>query len=173
MVNTPGLGFARRVESISQALAVLGRQQLQRWLQILLYAAPSKSSSATSPLLGMATTRGRLLELIASKSRPGDRAISEIAFTVGIMSLMDTLFNAPMQEILDKISVPPEVADALLHRSGFLGEALKIAECIERIDELDTVIKPLIQKWQLTPNDMTELQVNAFNWSDSIVRATR
>jgi EAL and modified HD-GYP domain-containing signal transduction protein len=38
LVNTPAVGAGRRIESISQALNLLGRRQLQRWLQILLFA---------------------------------------------------------------------------------------------------------------------------------------
>ena len=61
LVNTPGLGVVRRVESLSQALVVLGRNHLQRWLQIMLYAEPCKKGHSMAALLTLATTRGRLL----------------------------------------------------------------------------------------------------------------
>ena len=71
LVNTPAAGNGRRIESVSQALVLLGRRQLQRWLQILLYAEPGVRGHNLSPLLMLATTRARLMELLAQRLRPG------------------------------------------------------------------------------------------------------
>src|SRR5262249_39894390 len=111
LVNTPAVGMRHRIDSLSHALLILGRRQLQRWLQIMLYAEPAKRGAGLTPLLMLATTRGRLLELLAHKLRPSQRNIADIAFTVGIMSLMDTLFGIPMDEIVDQIPVSDEVAE--------------------------------------------------------------
>ena len=40
LVNTSAAGVGIGIDSLGQALFVLGREQLQRWLQILLYAKP-------------------------------------------------------------------------------------------------------------------------------------
>src|SRR5471032_2144068 len=61
LVNTPAVGARQRIDSLSQAVTILGRRQLQRWLQIMLYAEPSKRGHSMTPLLMLATTRGRLL----------------------------------------------------------------------------------------------------------------
>ncbi|MFD2272253.1 EAL and HDOD domain-containing protein [Undibacterium arcticum] len=102
LVNTPAAGGHQRIASIKQALLLMGRRQLQRWLQILLYTKSGKGTHMPSPLLLLATTRGRMLELIAQKTRPGNRNIADTAFTVGIMSLMDALFSLPLNDILEK-----------------------------------------------------------------------
>ncbi|MDV7395470.1 HDOD domain-containing protein, partial [Arthrospira platensis SPKY1] len=39
LVNSPAIGVRREVTSFSQALLMLGRQQLKRWLNLLLFAA--------------------------------------------------------------------------------------------------------------------------------------
>jgi EAL and modified HD-GYP domain-containing signal transduction protein len=171
MANTPAVSFIRRIDSLSQALAILGRQQLQRWLQILLYAEPSYGGQNASPLLSLATTRGRLLELIAGTVCPGNRTVCDVAFTVGIMSLMDALFDAPMHTILEKISVRDDVREALLARTGLHGELLQIVECTERLQDGDTMLATLMNKWQLSIEDLTRLQLEAFQWSDGVVRS--
>ncbi|RYE78876.1 MAG: EAL domain-containing protein, partial [Oxalobacteraceae bacterium] len=81
------------IDSVSEALTRLGRSQLQRWLQILLYSGPDGHVELNSPLLQMATTRGRLLELMTLTLHPGDIEGANNAFTIGIMSLMDALFS--------------------------------------------------------------------------------
>jgi c-di-GMP phosphodiesterase len=170
LVNTPAVGARQRIDSLSQAVTMLGRRQLQRWLQIMLYAEPSKRGHSMTPLLMLATTRGRLLELLAGKLRPSQRHVADIAFTVGIMSLMDTLFGMPMAEILAQIPVNDDVAQALLTRDGFYGDLLKLAECIERIEEMDEHIVPALRNLAMSTDELVELELAAFEWSDNVVR---
>jgi EAL and modified HD-GYP domain-containing signal transduction protein len=170
LVNTPAVGARQRIDSLSQAVTILGRRQLQRWLQIMLYAEPSKRGHSMTPLLMLATTRGRLLELLAGKLRPSYRPAADIAFTVGIMSLMDTLFGIPMTEILTQIPVSDEVAEALLHRGGFYGDLLRLAECIERIEDMNSQIVPTLRDLAMSTDELVELEMAAFEWSDNVVR---
>ncbi|MES2162193.1 MAG: EAL domain-containing protein [Pseudomonadota bacterium] len=170
LVNTPAVGARQRIDSLSQAVTILGRRQLQRWLQIMLYAEPSKRGHSMTPLLMLATTRGRLLELLAGKLRPSQRQAADVAFTVGIMSLMDTLFGIPMAEILSQIPVNEEVSEALMYRGGFFGDLLKLAECIERIEEMDDYIVPTLRDLAMSTDELVELEMAAFEWSDNVVR---
>jgi EAL and modified HD-GYP domain-containing signal transduction protein len=167
LVNTPAVGAPQRIDSVSQALIVLGRRQLQRWLQIMLYAEPGTRGHNQTPLLMLATTRGRLMELLAQRLRPGQRHLGDTAFTVGIMSLMDVLFGIPMQDILDQIPVSDEIRLALLKRQEFFGQLLTLAEHIEQSD--DDVL-PSLQDLAISGDDMVEMEMAAFQWSDSVVR---
>ncbi len=171
LVNAPAIGMRHRIDSISQALLVLGRHQLQRWLQIMLYAEPCKKGQSMTPLLTLAATRGKLLELIAQRIEPHHRQVGDTAFTVGIMSLMDTLFSMPMQEILEQVAVVDAVSDALLHRTGRYGDMLRLAEHMERIEEAGSMLEDLIGKLGLSSNDLNDLQLSAFEWGDIVARS--
>lgn len=168
LVNAPSAGVPEQIHSLGHAMKVLGRQQIQRWLQILLYAEADKGRAAASPLLALATTRGRLLELIADTIHSGDRRMAGIAFTVGILSLMDALFGLPMQEILRHLSVATEVRDALLDRRGIYGDMLRLVECIEKIDTSCPQLAHLLDKLNLSSEQLCALQVAAFEWSDAV-----
>ena len=170
LVNTPAIGARHKIDSVSQALTILGRRQLQRWLQIMLYAEPSRRGHNMTPLLMLATTRGRLLELLAQRLRPSQRNVADIAFTVGIMSLMDTLFGMPMNEIMEQIPVIDDVAQALLHRRGFFGELLRLAECLERVEDMDDQVVPALRDLAMSGDELGELELAAFEWSDTVVR---
>jgi EAL and modified HD-GYP domain-containing signal transduction protein len=169
LTNTPAFGTRQPVNSLSQALMVLGRQQLRRWLQIMLYAEPCKKGHAMTPLLSLAATRGKLLELMAEKLHPRNRHMADTAFTVGIMSLTDSLFGMPMQTILEQVSMVDEVANALLKREGFYGDLLKLAEYLERIEESEPLIGPMLEKLHLSNDDLYELGTASFEWSEHLL----
>jgi len=152
-----------RVESISQALAQLGRSQLQRWVQILLYSGPEGNVELNSPLLQLATTRGRLLELMTLTLRPGDVTGANTAFTVGIMSLMDALFDVPMRTILDKVEISREVRTALLERGGDYGAMLSVAEGLERA-EPGRDMAAALARLGLSVKQVREIELAAFGW---------
>jgi EAL and modified HD-GYP domain-containing signal transduction protein len=173
IVNTPAAGLRQRIDSLGQALIVLGRRQLQRWLQIMLYAEPQvhghARGHANTPLLMLASTRARLLELLAQRLRPAQPRVADVAFTVGIMSLMDTLFCVPMADLVEQIPVSEEVASALLHRTGFFGELLRLAESIEQMDDGASMV-PALHALADSGDDLAELEMAAFEWSDKVVR---
>ncbi|MES3024222.1 MAG: EAL domain-containing protein [Pseudomonadota bacterium] len=163
LVNTPAAGARTRIDSLSQALMLMGRDQLQRWLQILLYATPGGAVEFNSPLLQMATTRGKLLELMTQHVRPGRRACADTGFTVGIMSLMDALFSMSMHDILDTVAVAEEVRAALLAREGDFGHMLRVVELLEnpaRGAELHQHLGVL----GMTVKQMRAIELAAFEW---------
>ncbi|MFL6674902.1 MAG: EAL and HDOD domain-containing protein [Massilia sp.] len=163
LVNSRAAGPSKRIDSLSQALAQLGRRQLKRWLQILLYTSPGSKVELNSPLLQLATTRGKLLELMTLQVRPGCTASADMAFTVGILSLMDAMFALPMADILSRVDVAEEVRDALLRRTGDFGAMLTVVELLEGAQ----AGKPLtnaLRKLGLSVKQVREIELAAFEW---------
>jgi EAL and modified HD-GYP domain-containing signal transduction protein len=148
---------------VSQALVQLGRGQLRRWLQILLYTSPGSKVELNSPLLQLATTRGKLLELMTMQVRPGDTASADTAFTVGIMSLMDAMFALPMDEILERVEVADEVRAALLDRKGDYGLMLTVAELLEGPGS-GRKLGEVLRKLGLKVKQVRDIELAAFNW---------
>jgi EAL and modified HD-GYP domain-containing signal transduction protein len=168
--NTPAIS-THRIESLRQALMVVGRNQLQRWLQLLLYADSLASVHGMLPLLSLAATRGRLLELTAQRLKPLNRGVADTAFTVGIMSLMETLFSLPLPDILRQLPVVDEVRDALLTRTGFFGDLLKLAEYSEWVNHDGSDLLAVMQRLRLSHSELYALQLAAFEWSDQVTRS--
>lgn len=133
LTNSVATGVQTRVTSLRHAIAVLGRRQLQRWLQLLLYTTPGGGGVA-SPLLQLAASRGRLMELLAARLHPGRSEIEDRAFMTGILSLMPTLMGVAVEELLKGIRVTQEVQQALVAREGELGAMLRLTEALESAD---------------------------------------
>jgi EAL and modified HD-GYP domain-containing signal transduction protein len=163
LVNSRAARPGQRIESLAQALQLLGRRELQRWLQILVYAEPGATVELKSPLLQLASTRGKLLELMSLKVAPDDAAAAETAFTVGIMSLTEAMLSVPMANILENVDVADDVRSALIERSGKLGQMLRVAEILERGVELRPV-NAALKKLGLTFKEIRDIELAAFNW---------
>ena len=131
LTNSVSTGVRTKVTGLRHAITVLGRRQLQRWLQLLLYTNPAGSDQVASPLLQLAATRGRFLELLAGKLKSGNREFEDHAFMTGIMSLMPTLMGVPLEEILKGIQVSPDIQAAIEKGEGTLGTMLALGEALE------------------------------------------
>jgi c-di-GMP-related signal transduction protein len=170
MVNSTASGFSKNINSIKQAVMVLGRKQLQRWIQLLLYAADKKNEKMSDAMLQMAATRGKMMELIATVDRPHDKSYQDRAFMVGILSLLDALLGMEMTEIIEKLNIPSEISQALLSRSGRLGQELKLIEANEK-GEIDSVKSFLAELNFLSLSELTSLELEALGWANRIGEA--
>lgn len=130
-LNSPALGLTRQIDSLEQALVILGRQRLSRWVAVLLF-------SARDPHLGdwlmieNALTRGRLMEVLGEQVMPGQP--HDPLFLTGIFSCLDRLLRRPLAETLNDIPISTDIRQALLERSGPYAPLLAIAEASEDFD---------------------------------------
>ena len=168
LVNTAAFMTQQRIATIRQAINVLGRRQLQRWLQILMYADADNSDSLMSPLLSLATTRGRLMELMVQKISAHDHLASDTAFTVGIMSLINVLFDTPMVQLLAQISVSDDIKKALINRTGVYGDMLQLVIDLECLTDGEALPKAGMQRLQLHLDDLRTMQMQAYEFSNNI-----
>ncbi|MBL8403396.1 MAG: EAL domain-containing protein [Dechloromonas sp.] len=168
MTNSVGAGCTERITSLGHAITVLGRRQLQRWLQLLVFAS-GKQNATGNPLLLMAATRGRLMELLADELSPGDSGLADRAFMAGIMSLMPALVAQTMEEIVAPLGLAGDVRDALCHGSGRLGALLRITESSEggNMQDLNAALAELPG---LGAKAINRAQTMALQWANEIGR---
>ena len=167
MVNSVANGLPQKINSIKHAIMILGRQQLQRWIQLLLYTADQADSGASNALMQTAAARGKLMELIAIAERPHDKNHHERAFMVGILSLLDTLLGMDMQQIIDKLGIPEDMSQALLTRDGRLGQELKLVEANEK-GEVAAIQSILNGLGFLSLSELADIELQAIGWANRL-----
>lgn len=167
LVNSVSVGAKVKITTLRQAITVLGRRQLQRWLHLLLYTH-QKSGETASPLVQHAAMRGKLMELLAKRAGPreSDEGLQDRAFIAGILSLLSILLNLPIEEIVSKINPAEDIRAALLEHGGWLGQVLSLIEKSEANDYES--VASLLTLTQLTLDDLTRSQVEALRWSNSV-----
>ncbi len=165
LTNSAAAGSHHKITSLSNAIMVLGRRQLQRWLQLLIYTNDGKANFP-DPLLQLAATRGKSMELLVKNFSGCTKELEDQAFMVGIMSLMNTLLSMPLAEIISPLNPPAEIRDALLSRQGLLGNLLALIEHLENFD-MDAAGELLDALSPLSIEQINQAQLEALAWSNS------
>lgn len=160
LVNSVAMGASRRITSLAQAIVILGRQQLQRWLNLLLFAA-GDDSPRTAMLLAHAVARARRVELLA-RAAGLDKAAQDQAFMGGLFSLLDVLFGMPLDKILQPLNISAPLRAALLEKSGELGTLLRIADAASRRNH--RAAANLIGEIGCTAAQFNALELQAHTW---------
>lgn len=115
MVNSAALRRVEKIQSLFRAIILLGMDNIRHWATML---ALSKLQDKPIALYEQTMLRARMCELLGLviASREAD-----IFFTVGMLSMLEVFFDAPMKELLSSISLSEENQDALLNHGGRTG----------------------------------------------------
>ncbi len=161
-INSVGFGLSCEVQSIGHALIILGRNQLYRWLTLLMVTAGNNSTSPA--LMKTSIIRGRLTELLGEPFF--DKKDRDNLFVVGVFSLLDVILKVPMADILEKVQLPDTIAEALLHREGIFGPFLKLTEACE--DANNDQIVAMASLLQLSPEQVNASHMAALAWTEAL-----
>jgi EAL and modified HD-GYP domain-containing signal transduction protein len=157
-----------RLVTAGDPVAAPRARQPRRWLPLLVYmVSGAPGTEVPSPLLILAATRGKLMELLTRALRPQDREAQERAFLTGTLSLVNALLAAPLPKILESLPVASDVRSALLARDGELGALLALVEALE-VSDLATIERALDRVPSLDHRRVIGLQVEAMRWADFI-----
>lgn len=168
LVNSVALGLREKIKTLRHAILLLGMNQLRRWIQLSLFAGHD-ARGIDHPLLEMAAVRGRLMEILLRQlaGRAATDEQAEAAFMIGILSLLDVLFETSMEEIIANLNLNDDVCAALLHREGQLGRMLMLTEKLELAD-FDAVTV-LLGECGVSLDQLLAAQLDAFNWRTTVV----
>lgn len=131
LANSAAAGMRSPISSLAQAITLLGRGPLQRWLSLLIFSG-EPGGRMPSPLMRLAASRGRFMEILSGRTAGLPARERSHAFMTGILSLMPAALRIPLGELLAQISVSEDIGAALEEHRGTLGRLLRLAESIEQ-----------------------------------------
>jgi hypothetical protein len=167
LVNSAANAPRSPITSFTQAINLLGRRQLQRWLQLLVYADPNNGQQP-NPLLQKAAARGRLMEILSSQlaADTGIEHLTDAAFMVGTFSLLDVLLNISIGEILQQLTLPEAVIQALSMHTGGLGQLLCLVSAAESRDYAASAKQ--LENLPFNGDAYVDAQLQALSWAAKI-----
>ena len=156
LVNAPFFGVAREVDSIKQAIVLLGRDEIRKWVSLLALGGMNDEPAA---VMEIGVFRAKMCELLAERAGlPKDSY-----FTVGMFSALDILMRQPIKNILSKLPLSEAVKGAILERRGTMGKALACALAIENAQWSQ------IEFANLEYKDLSEVYCQAVQWTDNMI----
>jgi EAL and modified HD-GYP domain-containing signal transduction protein len=155
-VNSAAYSLSRKIESVQQAVIILGLQTIKSWTTLL---AMSQVDNKPTELVITAMVRGKMAEELA-KVQKYDRPDS--FFTVGLFSALDALMDNTMEEILTQLPLADHISNALLHRQGIHGEILSCVLAYER-GEWEQV-----KSSTLSMSRIRDCYLSALQWAEDV-----
>jgi len=161
-INSPAMGLQRKLDSIDQALVMLGRERLYRWLSLLLLHVQNPGYREWV-LMERALVRASFMERLAGTH--GDDA-----FLAGLLSLLEQLLSQPLEELLAGINLPDTVRQGLLQQQGPLAGLLTLAELCERDDP--EAIQDAASTLGLDQAQLNAAMFSALLWAHQVIEAS-
>jgi EAL and modified HD-GYP domain-containing signal transduction protein len=156
LVGSAAMG-AREVRSIPQAIRLVGRGSLRRWMLVLLAASAASQGPVAHEAALQALVRARFAERIAEAAGLADPGSH---FLVGLLSRLDVLLGVPLPEAVARLPLGDDVRTALLTGDGALGRVLAVVEAWQGAD------------WDAVPALVTAAGVSAVGLPELFADAT-
>ena len=129
-INSAGFGLRCEIQSFRHAVTILGYDNLNKWLSVLLVTA--SRDPAAPALMQASIARGRLMEQIGKPFF--GKSDHDNLFITGAFSLLPALLGTSLADLLTEMSLPEAISDALIHGEGEYAPFLKLARASERFD---------------------------------------
>ncbi len=138
-----GYTLTTKIKSFRQALVYLGEDRLRRFISLVAIA--SVHEDKPDSLYSLAIQRARMCEILLSqmhtKYDPGQ------AFLTGMFSLLGSLLDQPLEDVISDIPVDEDIKHALTGHKGVLGYLLSMIIAYEKAD------------WEMTEKYCTALKL--------------
>jgi EAL and modified HD-GYP domain-containing signal transduction protein len=162
LINSPAMGIRQRVNSVLDALVVVGEDAFRR----IATLAITSELNANQPveLLRMAFVRGRFCELAAA--RCGLDATEQ--YLLGLLSLLPAMLQLPMERLAPELPLRESIRQALNGEPNPEGSLLEWVREYERgnWDSCDAVA----QTHGLKQEDLVRAYGSAIEWAESALR---
>lgn len=129
-VNSAMFALPQRVDSIRQALAMVGMTVIRRWVSLLALAAMSEDKPPE--LIVVSLVRAKLCEDIGRAA--GMNGADFDLFMVGLLSAVDAILDRPMLEVLSDLPLSPEVKSTLMGKKDGHGRVLGLVTAYEKAE---------------------------------------
>lgn len=158
LVNSASLNLSREVSSLSHAIALLGMEQVKRWVMLFLCTSDGEKPVE---LTRMMLQRGRMCEVIAELL---ERKEPMSYFFVGLLSQLDALLGIPLNELVDQVPLEQHLKVALTERKGEEGQLLEDVSLFEA-GKFSSISAQL-------PKEFFDVAYrHSIDWANQIVRA--
>ncbi len=161
-INSAFFGVRNKISSVRQALVMLGRKEILKWISLL--ALQNIAQEKPDEVVVLSLIRARFGELLAFQLGWSKR--SNQSFLVGLFSLVDAMLDRPMADILRELPLDDDITIALLRGDNDLGQLHAMARHYEKAEWEEFAASA--QKLAIPEQDVAKLYRQALEWSQGL-----
>jgi len=159
-INSASFSLRREVNSIKDAIVLLGINNLKNWVSLIMMSRIIESKPTELIVTGM--VRGKMCELLAEKHHP---EIAHQMFIIGLFSVLDALMDQPLIDLLDSVILSTEIKLALLDFAGNQGMIYKYVLQYEKNNWNE------LYGSNISANSFIQTYLSAVNWADKTMKS--
>jgi EAL and modified HD-GYP domain-containing signal transduction protein len=133
-LNSAWFGFRHNIQSIDQAIVLLGWVKLKTWLRAVLFVDLAGKEEVPRELAALSLQRGKFLELLGTQVDYWGFNPNTL-FLLGLFSLMDSILGMPMEQVVELLPLDAKLKAALRHDPN--NEYLSLFELLDSLEDGD------------------------------------
>lgn len=127
LINSPAFYTVQEITSVNHALTLLGINEIRKWTTLIMLR--DISSDKPNELVRVSLVRGLFAEKLAHLMHLKSRETE--AFLLGLFSLIDTIMEKPLFEIIEPLPLKEDLKGALLGEKNVFHDILKLLKYYE------------------------------------------
>lgn len=168
-LNSPAFGLRSTIETIQQAITILGSRSTRQWLMVIILSDLNPSPSAAVLSL-QSIQRARFLQLAAQQDDFGTPHNAERMFLLGLLSMLDVLLGHHMEEIIGNMPLDEEIKAALMDIENDSFAWLELVRAMEHASWDKAT--DLLEKFGMGQSRAAMLYAAAGAWANAVISAT-
>lgn len=167
LINSPAYRPKQKINSIRQAIVLLGLIELEKWIYVLAVRENIvHHSQMAEETIRLSMRRAKMCEEIG-RLQIG-KSVSSSYFMTGMFSLMDSLLNIPMKQILDELPLQDDICEALRGENNHLKVILDLAVAVEKAQW--SRISEMCEKLNVDEKTIFKIYSEALAWSSQLLK---
>jgi c-di-GMP phosphodiesterase len=157
-VNSASVGLPKRVHCIEQAACMVGIDRIRTWASLIIMAT---GKDQPTEMLVIALVRAKMCERLGQCLSTD---IPEKYFTMGLLSVLEVLYDSPIEDIVNRLPLPDDILEALTTGTGKMGAVLRGVKAYEQGEWLK------LKYLQLSPATIRDFYLEAIDWANHFSR---
>jgi len=164
LINSAAFGLRCEVQSIKQALVILGIEEMKKWINLIVIKKISEDEP--KEIMRSSLIRAKTAEKLGNKLSEKVN-ISEL-FMMGLFSLLDTLMHRGLDTLMEELPISTKVKDAIVGKKGLYRDVLQLIVSYE--EGRWNMVDLYCRKLKLGKEFITNSFVSSIKWSEKIIQ---
>ena len=163
LINSAKFGLRCNIKSIRHAILYLGEKEVKKWLYFIAIKAISRNKPEI--IAEEALLRAKFAETVFISAGLNRYALN--AYLTGMLSLIDTLLDRPLAEILDELFIDDMVKNALIGKE--LNEYSRLLNLILAYEDADWIkCTKITSEFKISNDDLIKAYMESVEWVNNV-----